>query len=104
MKKSFPLEVAGLKPPRVIEAIKSDVRKYIKRERRKKLPEGVDFCDFVCRTGPDQGTAAEAHVAELNSRIDTASREQWSAIYIEILAKSGYRTKKDPKPEQPGNE
>jgi len=104
MKKSFPLEVPGLKPPRVIDTIKSDVRKYIKRERRKKLPEGVDFCDFACRIGPDQDTAAEAHVAELNSRIDTATREQWSAIYIEILAKSGYRTKKDPKPEKPGDE
>ena len=104
MKKSFPLEVSGLKPPRVIESIKSNVRKYIKRERGKKLPEGADFWDFTCRTGPDADTAVAAHVAELNTRIDTASREQWPAIYIEILAKAGYRTKKNPKPEQPADE
>ncbi len=104
MKKSFPLEVPGLKPPRVIDSIKSDIRKYIKRERRKKLPEGVDFCDFTCRAGADEGTAKEAHVTELNTHIDTASREQWPAVYIEIVAKSGYRTKKEPKPRPPADE
>lgn len=103
MKKSFPLEVPGLKPPRVIAAIKNDVRKYIKRERRKPLPEGVDFCDFDCRVGTEPGTAASAHVAELIPLIDTASRKEWSAIYIEILAKPGYRTKR-PRPEKPANE
>ena len=104
MRKSFPLEVSGLKPPRVVDAIKSEVRRYIKRERRKKLPEGVDFCDFACRVGPDEKTTSDAHVAELNARIDTASREQWTAIYIEILAKAGYRTRKNPEPETPGDE
>lgn len=103
MKKSFPLEVPGHKPPRVIESIKSHVRKYLKRERRKPLPEGVDFCDFTCRCGTDADTAVETHIEQLIARIDTASREQWSAIYIEILAKPGYR-KKNPNPEQPGNE
>ena len=47
MRKIFPLEVHGLKPPRVIESIKHDVRKYLKRERRKALPEDVDFWDFM---------------------------------------------------------
>lgn len=103
MRKSFPLAVPGLKPPRVIDAIKSEVRRYIKRERRKKLPEDVDFCDFACRVGPDRGNASGAHVTELNARIDTASSEQWSAVYIEILAKPGYRTGK-PRPENPATE
>lgn len=104
MKKSFPLEVPGLKPPRVIESIKKDVRKYIKRERRKQLPEEVDFWDFSCRTGRDADTAVEAHVEELIARIDTASSEQWPAIYIEILAKCGYRTKKSPQDKPSGDE
>ena len=103
MKKSFPLEVPGVKPPRVVAAIKNDVRKYIKRERRKPLPEGVDFCDFDCRVGTDQDSATDAHVAELIALIDTASRKEWPAIYIEILAKAGYRTKK-PAPEPPADE
>lgn len=103
MKKSFPLAIPGLKPPRVVDAIKSEVRRYIKRERRKTLPEDVDFCDFDCRVGPDRESATEAHVTELNARIDTASGEQWPAVYIEILAKAGYRTTK-PRPGEPADE
>ncbi|MCH7224931.1 DUF6172 family protein [Haloferula sp. A504] len=103
MKKSFPLEVPGIKPPRVVAAIKNDVRKYIKRERRKPLPEDVDFCDFACRVGTEPESATEAHVAELIALIDNASRKEWPAIYIEILAKPGYRTKK-PGPESATDE
>ena len=103
MKKSFPLEVPGLKPPRVVDALKSEVRRYIKRERRKQLPDEVDFCDFDCRVGPDEDNATEAHVSTLNARIDAATADQWPAVYIEILAKPGYRTKKS-RPENPVNE
>ena len=46
MKKTFPLHVPGKEDPRVVEAIKVTLTKYVKRERRKKLPEGVDFWDF----------------------------------------------------------
>ena len=99
MKKSFPLEVPGHQPPRVIEMIKSKVRKYIKRERRKPLPEGVDYCDFACRCGKDADSALEAHHEELIGHIDTAAREAWPAIYIEILAKPGVRKKKASAPD-----
>jgi hypothetical protein len=81
------------KPPRVIEAIKADINKYIKRERRKPLPEGVDFWDFDCRTGKDAESAVPVHVSEITKPIDNASQESWAAIYIEILAKQGHRTK-----------
>ena len=81
------------KPPRVIEAIKAEINKYIKRERRKPLPEGVDFWDFDCRTGKDAESAVPVHVSEITKPIDTASQENWTAIYIEILAKQGHRTK-----------
>jgi hypothetical protein len=93
MKKTFPFEMPNHKPPRVIEAIKAEINKYIKRERRKPLPEGVDFWDFDCRTGKDAESAVPVHVSEITKPIDTASQENWAAIYIEILAKQGYRTK-----------
>lgn len=96
MRKSFPLEKPGLKPARVVESIKRDIRKYLKRERRKTLPEGVDFWDFACRVGPDKTAAKLAHVAELNAAVDLASQEDWGAVYIEILAKPGHRTRKNP--------
>ena len=94
MKKSFQLEVPGHKPARVIEAIKSDIRKYVKRERRKAVPKGVDFWDFDCRVGKDEASAEMAHVAELNHRIDLAVKENGPAVYVEILAKPGHRTRK----------
>jgi len=96
VKKTFPLEVEKLKPPRVIESIKHQVRKYLKRERRKQLPEGVDYWDFDCRAGKDAETSKTIHVAEITGAIDTASRENWQAIYIEIIAKPGVRGGKDP--------
>ena len=67
MKKTYPLASTSHKLPRVIELIKSDVRKYIKRERRKKLPKGADFWDFDCRVGADSETAASVHIAEITS-------------------------------------
>ena len=106
MKKSFPLEVQDHKPPRVIEAIKGEVRKYVKRERRKPLPKGVDFWDFDCRVGPDEATAETAHVAELTERIELAAKEEGPAVYIEILAKPGHRTRKppaEPKDDEPSD-
>jgi len=91
MRKVFPLEDPSHAPPRVIEAIKSNVRKYLKRERRKPLPEGVDFWDFDCRVGRDPESSLETHVSELIAAIDKASEEKWTAIYLEILAKPGRR-------------
>jgi hypothetical protein len=98
MKKIFPLEVPGHKPPRVIESIKSDVRKYLKRERRKALPEGVDFWDFDCKTGLGDAAPEVKHVEEIIPAIDQAAASQCGSIYIEILAKPGHRMSK-PKPE-----
>ena len=78
----------------MVEAIKSELRKYVKRERKKKLSEGVDFWDFDCKVGPNAGEATDLHVAEINEAIDHALAEKWDAVYFEILAKPGVRTKK----------
>ncbi|MBK1881333.1 hypothetical protein JIN85_02835 [Luteolibacter pohnpeiensis] len=94
MKKLFPLTSPNHQPARVVEQIKADVRKYLKRERRKNLPEGVDFWDFDCRTGQSAESAEAIHVAEITKPIDQAAAENWEAIYIEILAKEGRRRSK----------
>ena len=95
MKKNFPLEVPGKKPPRVIDSIKHEIRKYLKRERRKTLPKGVYFWDFSCLVGPDITKAENTHIAAINKKIDTLSKEGVSSIYIEVHAKHGHRTKKN---------
>jgi hypothetical protein len=94
MKKIFPLSAPGHQPPRVIASIKNDVRKYVKRERKKTLPEGVDFWDFDCKVGQNDATPEPKHVEEVIAAIDQAAAAQCASVYIEILAKPGHRQSK----------
>ena len=94
MKKTFKLDHPKIKVPRLFEAFKHEVKKYLKRERRKTLPEGVDFWDFDCKYGADEAGAEPIHVAAINKFISQAEAEQLESFYLEILAKPGHRTKK----------
>lgn len=94
MKKTFKLTHPKIKYPRLIESARHDVKKYVKRERNKVLPEGADFWDFGCRFGNTEEDAAEIHLAEISKCIDQVERKQLESFYLEILAKPGYRTKK----------
>ncbi len=94
MKKTFQLSHPKIKLARLVEAVKYEVKKYIKRERNKKLPEGVDFWDFDCKYGPTAEDAVEIHISEINKRIDSAEEQQLESFYLEILVKSGHRMKK----------
>ena len=98
MKKTFPLHVPGKEDVRVVEAIKVTVAKYVKRERRKDLPKGVDFWDFQCKVGPDAWTAAVTHLSALPKAIDDIALGDAAEVYVEVLACPGHRTKK-PAPE-----
>lgn len=91
MKKTYPLAQEGKHPDRVLDAIKHDIRKYIKRERNRALPKGVDFWDFDCRVGANEPESAIAHVAELNGQVDTVARAGGTGVYVEIMAKHGHR-------------
>ncbi len=101
MKKSFPLTSATHKPARVIEGIKAEIRKYLKRERRKPLPEEVDFWDFDCRAGKDAETAQPIHVSEITKPVDAAAENNWDSVYLEILAKPAKRTAKEKEATEP---
>ncbi|MFZ4777937.1 MAG: DUF6172 family protein [Terrimicrobiaceae bacterium] len=94
MKKIFPFHVPGREDLKVLESIKIDVSKYVKRERRKVLPEGVDFWDFRCRIGPDREAPADTHLAGVPKAIDAVAQSGAPEVYVEILACSGLRTKK----------
>lgn len=99
MKKTFKLTHPKIKIPRLVEAIKYEVKKYLKRERRKTLPPNVDFWDFDCRFGVDEESSEVIHVSAINKSISQAESQELQSFYLEILAKPGYRTKK-PKTEQ----
>lgn len=95
MKKNFPLTSPKHKPPRVVESIKAEIRKYLKRERRKPLPEGVDYWDFDCRAGKSESSAESVHVSKITDVVDQAAVDDSDAVYIEIIAKQGIRLGKD---------
>lgn len=94
MKKTFALTHPKLNLARLVEAIKFEVKKYIKRERNKKLPEGVDYWDFDCKYGHSEATAQTIHISTINKCIDEAESLELNSFYLEVLVKPGYRSKK----------
>ena len=96
MRKNFPLQIDGRHPDRVLDAVKHDVRKYLKRERRRDLPEGIDIWDFDCKCGLQAADAEVVHLSALIAAIDALAKAQATSVYVEILAKHGKRT---PKPD-----
>lgn len=91
MKKTFQLNIDGKHRDRVLDAIKHEIRKYVKRQRRMPLPEGVDYWDFDCKFGSSAATATVVHFATLTALIDAVAKDGSDAFYLEILAKNGYR-------------
>ena len=94
MKKTFELTHPKIKYARLVEAAKHDVRKYLKRERRKELPDEADFWDFDCKFGDTEAEAKGIHLSEINKCIDAAEAKNAKSFYVEILAKPGHRMKK----------
>ncbi len=98
MRKSCKRRFASKHPDRLLDATKHEIRKYMKRERNRALPEGVDFWDFDCRFGATEQDAVVAHSAELIGLVDAIAKEGGKQFYIEILSKHGVRKPRDPAP------
>ncbi len=92
MKKTFKLNIEGKNRDRVLEATKHEIRKYVKRQRRVPLPEGVDFWDFDCKFGTSEANATVVHFATITGLIDAVAKEGGEAFYLELLAKEGHRS------------
>ena len=96
MRKIFPLTQEGLHRDRVLDAVKHDIRKYIKREQRRELPDGVDFIDFDCRIGATKDAAKSVHLSALTAQLDEVANAGATEAYVEILAKPGFRQARAP--------
>ncbi|OPX56918.1 hypothetical protein SAMN02745127_00891 [Oceanospirillum multiglobuliferum] len=92
MKKTFKLSHPKIKYARLIEAAKSEAKKYLKRERNKALPKGADFWDFECKFGVTEQEAQPIHVAEINAQISFVENQAWETFYLEIIAVPAKRT------------
>ncbi len=94
MKKVFLLQQENKNPDRLLEAIKNEIRKYLKRERNKKLPEEAVYWDFDCRFGESSAEAKSLPVSGITGALDKAHEASWTQCYVEILAKPSM--KKEP--------
>jgi hypothetical protein len=103
MKKTFKLTNEKIKPERLVEAIKHEIRKYLKRERKRDLPKGMTYWDFDCRFGDDAASSNEIHLSEIDKFIDRAVAKELESFYLEILAKPVER-KAAAKPVDPQDE
>ncbi|MGA0569262.1 DUF6172 family protein [Variovorax sp. VNK109] len=91
MRKTFPLAAPGKHPERLLEATKHDIRKYVRRERRRELPEDMDYWDFDCRFGPTEADAAPVHFATVIGLVDAAAKAGDAQFFVEIVARAAKR-------------
>jgi hypothetical protein len=94
MKKTFSFTTPNKKPERQVDAIKYEVKKYLARERRKELPEDIEYWYFDCKIGDNEESALEIKPSEINSKISGLFDEKKESFYLEILAKPGFKKKK----------
>lgn len=94
MRKTFQLAIEGKNRERLLEASKHDIRKYVKRERSRPLPVGVDYWDFDCKFGNSEAAASVVHFATLMGLIDSVAQEGGEQFYVEVVTRHGLRTAK----------
>ena len=92
MRKTYSLNVEGKNRDRLLDAAKHDIRRYVKRERARPLPAGVDFWDFHCRFGSSESTSQAVHFATLMASVDKLVAEGGEQFYVEVVTQHGHRT------------
>ncbi|MCT7911272.1 DUF6172 family protein [Arcobacter lacus] len=86
MKKTFQLKVTNKNVARQVDSIKNEVRKYIKREKSKKLPEEFNIWKFNCKFGKTLEEAKEIPFTDIIKSIDFAAAQDYDSFYLEIMA------------------
>lgn len=86
MKKVFPLHDPVKAPARVVDAVKHEVRKYVRREHNKELPEGFDLWAFACKVGPNAESAKACVLGDVSAKIDEVATGGASEVYVEVIA------------------
>ena len=84
MKKMFPLHLPRKADARVLDAIKHEVRKYVRRELNKLNPEGVKRRTFACRVGATPAEAESVALKGISAAIDRVAQGGADHVYIAI--------------------
>jgi len=88
VKKVFKLTDPKKHEDRVIEAVKHEIRKYAKREKKKTLSDKATmYWDFDCKVGATADDAKEVVYEELIKALDEVKETGVKEVYVEILAK-----------------
>ncbi len=88
MKKVFKLTDEKKHPDRLLESIKNEIRKYIKREKKKTLADAkMTYWDFDCKVGDSQESAKIVDFDKLIKAVDEVKASEAKECYVEILAK-----------------
>lgn len=88
MKKTFKLDHPKIKAPRIVDSIKHDIKKYLKKERKNPLPSGAVYWGFDCKFGQSEETAVDVNLSSLTKNIDDLVANNIMTIYVEITAKA----------------
>ncbi|GAB5560244.1 MAG: DUF6172 family protein [Synoicihabitans sp.] len=92
MKRTFPLQAPGKADARVRDKIRHEVNKYVKRERRKELPDGYFRWDMDCQIGDDESTAQAVALKDLAQSIEDTAATGAEKVFVEIHAKAVKRS------------
>jgi len=96
MKKVFKLTDPKKHEDRVLEAIKNDIRKYAKREKKKNLPDKATmYWDFECKVGATADSAKTVTFEEIVKELDIIKSTKATEVYIEVIAKAVLKPLKD---------
>lgn len=94
MRKTYLLNIEGKNRDRLLDAAKHDIRKYVKRERSRPLPAGVDFWDFDCKFGATEADAEVVHFATLMGSVDAVASAGGDQFYVEVVTRHGHRSRR----------
>jgi hypothetical protein len=86
MKKTFPLQAAGKDDARVRDKVRHEVNKYVRRCRRKEVPEGFAQWDFACKVGTSAETAEDKPLKDVAAAIDAVAEGGSNVVYLQIEA------------------
>ena len=87
MKKTFKLQHPKIKLPRVVDSVKHEIRKFLKKERAKTLPAEAKYWGFDCKFGESEETAIEVHLSSLTKSIDELVENNITPFMWKLLLK-----------------
>lgn len=88
MKKTFNLIHPKIKVPRVVDSVKHDIRKFLKKARSKPLPTGATYWGFDCKFGQSKETAVSVTPSSIMAGIDDLVANNIMTIYVDIMPKA----------------